>query len=482
MGALLSSVVSSERPLLIAIALAALGCSLSRPDLTECSSSSRCREVFGPGYVCSSDGFCERAAPNPRCAASYPADVLTRSSSYPGAILIGSLMDRSVTTHLAREGAIRLATTQVGEAGGLEGDTLGVVHCDIAENPAFDSLDRNEAAVAGARYLADAIGVPAIVGPSASTDAVDVYQALAGRDVVLISPSATSTTLSGLDGKNPTDASPGKLWRTAPPDTLQGGAIALYLQQQKVTWVELVVEKGAYGEGLADVFEKAFESVGGTANRSTFITASERDAAVVGAGKTSAPWVLFVSSQTADTAAFVNAAATLAGYTSKYLFLSDSAANVDFLSKIVGSAPLFGRVRGSRFAVPQGAVYEQFRASFNAAFQADANEYSYVAHSYDATWMLFYGAARSRGREGLVHGLGIARGLRRLSSGKPVAIQPSTWPSIRAELAQGGSVDVTGASGALDYDPLTEETRAPVEIWKIAAGGTGFLVEQTLAP
>jgi len=41
---------------------------------------------------------------------------------------------------------------------------------------------------------------------------------------------------------------------------------------------------------------------------------------------------------------------------------------------------------------------------------------------------------------------------------------------------------VTGASGALDYDPLTEETVAPVDIWKIAAGGGGFVVEQTLVP
>ena len=30
-----------------------------------------------------------------------------------------------------------------------------------------------------------------------------------------------------------------------------------------------------------------------------------------------------------------------------------------------------------------------------------------------------------------------------------------------------GGIDVRGASGELDYDPVTEETTAPVEVWGI---------------
>lgn len=476
--------VSSERAAraLVLTGLALASCSLSRPEITACSSSARCRAVFGPGSVCNTDGYCEKAPPNPRCAATFPEDILTRPQNYPGAVLIGSLMDRSVTTHLARESALRLAITQVREVGGLQGRAFGVVLCDISQNAQFDSLDRTQAAVQSARYLADAIGVPAIVGPSASTDAVEVYLALAGKDVLLISPSATSPSLSGLDGKNPTDETPGRLWRTAPPDTLQGDAIAIYLQQQGVTSVVLVHEAGAYGEGLTAVFEKAFSSIGGQTASSSFSNTSERDARVVAAGKSPAPWVLFFSSQTADAAAFLNVAVSTAGYEQKKLFLTDSAANADLLAKASGAAALFPRVRGSRFAVPAGPVYEQFRASFKAAFQAEANDFSYVAHAYDAAWLTFYGAARSSGQEGIVHGLGIARGLRRLSLGEPVDIVPSTWGDIAKELTLGGSVDVTGASGALDYDPLSEETEGPVDIWRITSLGGGFEVEQTLVP
>lgn len=463
-----------------ALALALASCSLSRSDVTACSSSSRCREVFGFGSVCNADGYCEAMRKNPRCNASFPKDLLSRPESYPSAILIGSLMDRSLATHVAREAAIILAATQADEAGGLGGRYFGVVLCDIAKNTNYDSLDHTEAAAEAARHLADAYGVSAIVGPSASTDAVAVYQALKERDVLLISPSATSPALSSLDDKNPTDAAPGRFWRTAPPDTLQGAAIALYLQAKAAGSVVVIHESGAYGEGLSSVFDGTFSGLGGQTTLSSFSTSAERDAAIATASKSAAPWVLFVSSQTADAVAFLNAAATLSGYAKKQLFLTDSAANADLFKGASGSSALFPRVRGSRFAVPAGEVYELFRASFKAAYKADANQYSYVAHAYDATWLTFYGAARSQGQEGFVHGVGIARGLRQLSKGPAADVQPSSWASVAQALAGGGSVDVQGASGALDYDPLTEETKGPVDIWKIT--GQSFEVEQTLAP
>lgn len=458
-----------------------VGCSLSRPDVTECSSNARCREVFGPGSVCTTDGFCETSSPSPRCSRTHPSDLLSHPENHPNAVLLGSLMDRSVTTHQAREDAIRLAVTQVNEGGGLRGRDFGLVLCNVAEDSAYDSRSRAEAAVDSAHYLADAIGAVAIVGPSASTDALAVYSSLAGRDVLVISPSATSSALTDVEGK-PTDEAPGRFWRTTAPDNLQGEAIAIYLGQSGVKDLTIVYEQGAYGEGLASVVESSFTGSGGHVTATSFASTSARDAAVVGAGKGAAPWVLFVSSQTADSAAFLNAAATSSGYAAKNLFLTDAAANADLLANIKGAVTLFPRVRGSRFAAPAGAVYEQFRASFKAAYQREANDFSYVAHAYDASWLTFYGSARSDGQEGVLHGLGIARGLRRVSQGIPVDIVPLTWGDVGKELSLGGSVDVTGASGNLDFDPLTEETTSPVEVWRIAKNGGSLEVEQTLVP
>lgn len=459
------------------------GCTLTRADITECSSSSRCRDVFGPGFVCNGEGLCERAPPRPRCGLTYPDDLLSMPERHPDTVIIGDLMDRSVITQQARENAVRLAAMQANEKLGLAGRPLGVVFCDIAVESKYDPLSRTDAALDSAWYLSDVIGVPAIVGPSSSTDTLEVFARLVGRDVLLISPAATSPALTTVEPPA-SDEQPGMLWRTAPPDTIQGQAIAEYLSQLSpvVTGVDVIAEKGPYGEQLAAVFKQSFEGPSNTVNVVAFGTTSERDAAVVTAGKTSSQWVLFISSQTPDAAAFLNAAATISGYASKNLFLTDSAANTDLLLDAAGAASLFPKVRGSRPAVPQGPVYEQFRASFTAAFKKDANDFSFVAHAYDAAWLTLYGAARSVGQENELHGRGIARGLRRVSSGPAANIEPSTWPAIAGELANGGTVNVMGASGKLDFDPVLEETRGPTDIWKIAADGKSIQIELTIQP
>ncbi|MBM4367534.1 MAG: hypothetical protein FJ102_15080, partial [Deltaproteobacteria bacterium] len=43
-------------------------------------------------------------------------------------------------------------------------------------------------------------------------------------------------------------------------------------------------------------------------------------------------------------------------------------------------------------------------------------------------------------------------------------------------------VNVQGASGALDYDPVTEETTGPIDVWVIAADGESFEVAETIEP
>ena len=88
--------------------------------------------------------------------------------------------------------------------------------------------------------------------------------------------------------------------------------------------------------------------------------------------------------------------------------------------------------------------------------------------SYDAAWLGMYAMAHSAGSEGAITGLGIARGLRQMSSGTAISVGSSSWEDAQAALASGNSIDVTGASGHLDYDPSSEETTSPIEIWSIS--------------
>lgn len=57
-----------------------------------------------------------------------------------------------------------------------------------------------------------------------------------------------------------------------------------------------------------------------------------------------------------------------------------------------------------------------------------------------------------------------------MSSGIRIELRGGEWNKGLRELREGRSIDVSGASGELNYDPITEETTSNIEIWKIDSG------------
>ena len=139
-----------------------------------------------------------------------------------------------------------------------------------------------------------------------------------------------------------------------------------------------------------------------------------------------------------------------------------------------------GRVRGTVPKTPVGRqVYETFAGNYRALFDDEPNDFGFTAHAYDAAWILLYGTAWAHHREDAVTGTGIARGLRRLSQGVDVRVEPAEWNEVKGQFEAGRSVNIDGASGALDFDPLTEETTAPVDVWRVVSSDAGFGFEET---
>lgn len=455
-------------------------CSLAQTDLAACSDSD-CRDAFGFGYLCGPDLLCEKAPPEPRCTQSFPDDFLLRPEAYPRALVVGSLFDRSLVTHQARENAIRLAFRTANDEGGLEGRPFAAVFCNIDPDPQFDGLERTEAAVAMARYLVQVFGVRAILGPAASQDTLAVAEDLKGSDVVVISPSATSPVLTEVDPFPATDARPGLLWRTAPPDSLQGISIAEDMrsrqpQTETSTRVTVIYETGPYGEFLAGAFEERFSVLGGITTRRPFDTQAALAEAVVRtvAASPRPDEVLFVSSQTPDVISFLQAVADNRDYDGLRLFLTDSGANRDVLES--ADPAVVRRIRGTRQAPlddQENFVFSLFLTTYASAYGDDARQYSFVANAFDAAWMVAYGMAWAQYQSPQgpdVSGTAIARGLRRLSSGPAVQVQASSWETVKAQFAAGSSIDIMGASSDLDFDPSTEEFRAPIEVWTVQDG------------
>lgn len=438
-------------------------------DVAGCSSNAECRTMNGWGSVCAA-GACAALTPHPRCELTFPSDLYERPEEF--AFIAGNLMDRSLDTHVARENAARLAFTQANDSGGLNEQSVGIVFCTIEESSDFDQLMRSEAAVEAATWLADSLGVSAIVGPAASGDTQAVFEALRSFDTLIISPSATSPALTRLDGSEPSDANPGLLWRTAPPDTLQGRVLAEDIIASGVNEVVAVVEQGSYGEGLLQSFAVAFEAMGGTSPTSTALffppnNDGQRSERLASAGTAAETSVLFISSQTTDAVAAVSVAASSPTYEGKSLWLTDSAGTSEVAMSATNT--LDGRVRGTRPAPISGFVYDAFLAAFSSAYPGmNAQDFTFTAQSYDAAWLVLYGAAFAILGEGELSGTNIARGLRRISSGEPTNLVSSQWGNARTAFRNGESVDVAGASGSLDYDPATEETTADTEVWTIS--------------
>jgi len=448
------------------LALSLLGsCSLTRADREACQSHADCRQAFGFGFACGDAGLCRPVPMHPRCQSTYPADL--RAEGFGDAFVVGSIIDSTVDTHIARQNAVRLAFTEVRDLGGLDGREVGLVFCTNAVEPRLDDLTQTEASAAVAAFLEDELGVPVILGPPSSDAARAAYEAT--DEALLISPSASSSALTMLEG-DATDEAPGRLWRTVAPDALQARVIADDLDMRGVTSVAVIAQDGAYGTGLADELEAAF---GGTVERFTFDSASARNAAATDAGASGAEEVLFFGSQTSDVTAFVLFADSFAGYADKNLFLSDSAANRDFLRDASAASGLFDRIRGTRPAAPEGIVFDAFVSAYAAEnMGANAELFSFTAHAYDAAWVALLGATwATLQADGALTPENVARGMRMLSSGPPFDLRSSNYDDIAERFRLGESVDVRGASGDLDYDPTTEETRAPVQVWRIAASG-----------
>ncbi len=311
------------------------------------------------------------------------------------------------------------------------------------------------------------------MGPSISADTLAVFAEVRDSGTLVISPAATSNALTHAEADMATDENPGILWRTVPPDTNQGATIAADMVSRNIASIAVVYQGGAYGEGLNEAFVEALGGAIPIDVSVAFTTSSERAEAFVAAGLSAAQEVLFISPNKVDVQAFYTVAKNNANYNGKTLFLTDAAASADLVD--ANAATLIDRIRGTR---PQpldktDPVLNIFSAGYSGVFGSDPTVFSFTAHAYDAAWLVLYGASRSLQLEQRVTGHGIARGIRRLSEGPDVNVKPSSWQVVKQAMALDERVNIHGASGKLDYDPITEETSAPIELWHIIETAPG---------
>lgn len=465
-----------------------LSCSFG-PSPEECTKDQECRDAFGLGATCADDGLCKLPKKNPRCENTYPADLLRRPERHSRDLIIGTLFDLS--TDQPQVQAAELAAMQVNDNASsvdwLNGRHIGVVHCTYETDLGLDTLDYPDAAAESANYLIDVIGVSALIGPSTSAQSEVVYPIVEAADVLMISPGATSVYLNSIDGSVSTDEAPGLFWRTVPPDNLQGFSIANDASERGVSELAVVHHVGSYGAGLAEVTIQEFERVGGNVRQFTFENPSQLTDAIVDAARTEGiQEVLFISSEIVDIVAFLDGAEGIDEYTDPVdpleIFLTDAAADPILLSETSGA--LDAQIRGTRPKVPESAEYEVFSVAYSIAYDQDAGLAVFAPFSYDATMLALYGAAWAHYNETELTGTNVARGLRRVSNTSlpEFGIRGTRYGEGTEAFAGGETLNLIGASGALDFDDVTGETDNPIEVWTINASRDDFTPVRVCEP
>lgn len=496
-------------PLALAFALApAASCSLGNVAQDDCLGDGECAALFGLGSKCV-EGYCTDApscktghdcrhrfgggacvsgrctAELPRddaCPVTEPADLFERRATGDDAPLVfGSIFSLDASFDDAQTKAVRLAVREINRTGGLAaGRTLGIVFCD---NGGDDNAATGEARRAlnkhALDYLAGTLGVPALVGPLTSSDSLTlVAHALARRyPTLMISPSATSPALTEQPDRLDPEDPYGLFWRTCPNDTLQAEVLASFVigADPTIDVVAVVYIQDAYGEGLTDVFRARF----GVDRTAPFpFDASTDDGALADHVAASDPdAILVVSVEAARTVSILGALASRGLTSKKYFFTDGSKDPVALLDPSLPPAvrTILESARGTAPAAPKGKDYELFETNLFKDFELVADQYAFLAQSYDATYVAAYGAVRAASASARFDGRDVAEGLAHLASGAPIRVGPLDWPAGKSKLGgDPGEIDVRGTSGDLDFDPATGEAPGPIEVWAIQPGLSGF--------
>lgn len=451
-------------PLLLSLAL---GCSFTTATgFEECNADVECaaNQACLEGYCIALPAFCRRDEGDFQSGDHLPL----------GAVLPLSTNDGGVDdSDVANLNAYRLAVKEANEKQGLNGRKLALYVCDSAGD---DARARTQSA-----WLAKELGVPAVFASGSSqATAAAVGTADAGAPLIM-SPNATSPDLIGVF-----QSQGQRVWRVAPPDTLQARVVADLFSTpdggfDQVTKVAVLYERKAYGEGLSGALRDRLMP------RLSVVTIPfERDGDVnapVASVDAQAPQVTIVIGFPPDIRRIIARARSSVHLTAAQghrWFFSDSAKDPAMLVGTLGD--LTGSL-GTAPAQNAGPTFSGFAPNYETTFGYSPATYSFTSHSYDAMYLVLFAAAHADAHGGL-SGPNLVQGLRALSvkGATQVKLLPENYNQATAALrATAPTLDVVGASGELDFDLDAGAPPSRYELWQVLPDA-GFSTVKLLAP
>ena len=348
-----------------------------------------------------------------------------KSDTNSNVIKIGSVSPLTgPQAHLGKdnENGARLAVDEINAAGlSLDGKkvTLDLIGEDDQADP--------KAATTVAQKLVDE-GIVGVIGHLNSGATIPAAKIYFDAGIPQISPSATAIayTASGFN----------TAYRVMTNDKQQGTALAEYaVKQLGAKQVAIIDDRTAYGQGLADEFERAAKAVGATVVAREYTTDKSTDfMAILTSIKSHAPQLVFFAGMDPQAAPMVKQMKQL-GVNAQFLG-GDGMQTPKFIS--LAGADAEGAIAsnpGLTLAkMPGGAAFKQ---KFNTRFGEIQN---YSPYAYDAVYVMVEAMKRAKSSD----------------PAKYLAEMPKT--------------DFQGVTGHIRFDSKGDLTGGAVTLYQVKAG------------
>ncbi|HXU74255.1 MAG TPA: ABC transporter substrate-binding protein [Polyangia bacterium] len=436
----------------------------------ECNVDSDCSGTTPSGspLFCSDDHMCVGAIPDARlCQQSVPAP----PAAIPdGALIVGGLYRTSgandVNDHTFRNAADLAAS----ELGGMY--PIAHIVCDTAGDP--------DQAARAYNVVIERWGAQIVVGPDTSDEVFAVAKEVKARGVPMISPSATNPNIEFLDDDD-------LVWRTAASDKVQAKVLAT-LPPSTAKLDIVYVGDSTYAKGLADAFVANYPGMVTQSLSFPSGNTAMMNSAVASVAADAPGFALLIADF--DAPPLMAAVANAGSLGTTQFLMTDSAKKPSLWGQLGGVYSVMTRVRGTgpanpSFTDPSGMAFQVMQNNYKGRFAGeDPAETAFVGNAYDAFYTAaFAGLGLDRGKRS---GKNLVAALGRMSDpmGTSVIVGPNNISAGVTTLQMGGTINLVGTSGPIDFDEHGDVLSAPIEKWSVdtSAATPTFKTDSIVVP
>lgn len=383
----------------------------------------------------------------------------THSSGSSKSLKLGTLLP--ITGDLAQYGSPMQASAQllvktVNSCGGALGQPVQLVSEDDQTEPS--------AGASAMTKLVEVDRVAGVVGGASSAVSSAAVDIAVRNQIVQISPSSTSPIFTDRARKGDFQ---GFWFRTAPPDTFQGKALAQLAKQRGFQSVAILAINNDYGNGLVESFVPAFEVLGGKVQGQPVLyppDASSFESEVSAAFQGQPAAVLLIAYP--ETGSLVLKSAYQQGLLGKKTqVLATDGMKDEAIAKLAGKNQtgdyIVTGLLGTA-ASAGGPALDDFRKGYTAAYQRQPSVYD--PNTWDATALLVLAAEAAKSNTGSA----IKSKIRDVANapGQEVTDVCQALALVR----EGKDINYQGASGTVELDAQGDVTGS-YDIWTIEKNG-----------